>query len=323
MRPSPVCDVLANLNSEGLTMNVGVIGASGFIGSHVVDKLIDAGHDVTAFDIMTPHRNDVRHINIDVLDLTRTVVALAGRYDAVYHLAAMANVNDVYRNPVEAGHVNVMAVANVLEAARRNEVGRVVLASTVWIYDLAAGDDVDEDTQLMPRKVSHVYTATKLAAESYCWAYQNLYETPVTILRYGIPYGPRARGGTVMAAFVQRALKGEPLTINGSGKNTRNYVYVEDLAEGNVAALQEIARNRIYNLEGKRPVTILEVAQAVKKLVRDVPIEHREAREGDFGGRTISAERAARELKWEPKVDIEEGIERYVAWYRTQENKGL
>ncbi len=304
-------------------MNVGVIGASGFIGSHVVDKLIDAGHDVTAFDIMTPHRNDVRHINIDVLDLTRTVVALAGRYDAVYHLAAMANVNDVYRNPVEAGHVNVMAVANVLEAARRNEVGRVVLASTVWIYDLAAGDDVDEDTQLMPRKVSHVYTATKLAAESYCWAYQNLYETPVTILRYGIPYGPRARGGTVMAAFVQRALKGEPLTINGSGKNTRNYVYVEDLAEGNVAALQEIARNRIYNLEGKRPVTILEVAQAVKKLVRDVPIEHREAREGDFSGRTISAERAARELKWEPKVDIEEGIERYVAWYRTQENKGL
>ena len=95
-------------------MKVGVIGGSGFIGSHVVDKLVEGGHDVTVFDIMTPHRDDVRHINIDVLDLTRTIIALAGRYDAVYHLAAMADVNDVYRSPVEAGHVNVMAVANVL-----------------------------------------------------------------------------------------------------------------------------------------------------------------------------------------------------------------
>ena len=299
-------------------MKVGVIGGSGFIGSHVVDKLVEGGHDVTVFDIMTPHRDDVRHINIDVLDLTRTIIALAGRYDAVYHLAAMANVNDVYRSPVEAGHVNVMAVANVLEAAKRNEVGRVVLASTVWVYDLAAESEVDEKTLLSPRKVSHVYTATKVAAESYCWAYQNLYGTPVTILRYGIPYGPRARGGTVMAAFVQRALRGEALIINGSGRNTRNYIYVEDLAEGNVAALQGVAANEIYNLEGKRPVTILEVAEAVRKLVKDVPIEHREAREGDFTGRTVSAQKAARELKWEPRVDIEEEIERYVAWYRAE-----
>ena len=125
-------------------------------------------------------------------------------------------------------------------------------------------------------------------------------------------------GGTVMAAFVQRALRGEALIINGSGRNTRNYIYVEDLAEGNVAALQGVAANEIYNLEGKRPVTILEVAEAVRKLVKDVPIEHREAREGDFTGRTVSAQKAARELKWEPRVDIEEEIERYVAWYRAE-----
>ena len=79
-----------------------------------------------------------------------------------------------------------------------------------------------------------------------------------------------------------------------------------------------MAANEIYNLEGKRPVTILEVAEAVRKLVKDVPIEHREAREGDFTGRTVSAQKAARELKWEPRVDIEEGIERYVAWYRAE-----
>jgi len=115
-------------------MNIGVIGGSGFIGSHVVDKLIEAGHEVTIFDMMKPQRDDVRHIYIDITDLSKTAVALTGAYDAVYMLAAMADVNDVYKNPVETGHVNILAVANVLEAARRNEIGRVILASTVWVY---------------------------------------------------------------------------------------------------------------------------------------------------------------------------------------------
>jgi len=115
-------------------MNIGVIGGSGFIGSHVVDKLIEAGHEVTVFDMMKPQRDDVRHIYIDITDLSKTTVALTGAYDAVYMLAAMADVNDVYKNPVEAGHVNILAVANALEAARRSEIGRVILASTVWVY---------------------------------------------------------------------------------------------------------------------------------------------------------------------------------------------
>src|SRR5712691_3553502 len=147
-------------------MKVGVIGGAGFIGSHVVDKLSEKGHEVTVFDIMTPHRRDVRHIYIDVVELSRSVVALTGRYGAVYHLAAMADVNDVYQSPVEAGHLNIMAVANVLEAARRNRIGHVILASTIWVYELAEQTRVDENTPLLPGKVGHVYTATKLAAES-------------------------------------------------------------------------------------------------------------------------------------------------------------
>lgn len=297
-------------------MNIGVIGGSGFIGSHVVDKLIDAGHEVTVFDMMKPHREDVRHIYIDITDLSRTCVALAGNYDAIYMLAAMADVNDVYQNPTEAGEVNILAVANALEAARRNGIGRLILASTVWVYEMAEEEKVDEDVALVVSKTRHVYTATKVAAELYCHAYQKLYGQSFTILRYGIPYGPRARGATVIALFVSKALNGEPLTIFGDGSQYRSFIYVEDLAKGNIAALNEVAINQVYNLEGTRPVTIKEIADTVKRLVGGVTIEYKETRPGDYGGAIVSSDKAKRELGWEPKVDTEEGIRRYIEWYK-------
>jgi len=299
-------------------MNIAVIGGSGFIGSHIVDKLIESGHDVTVFDIMKPHRDDVRYIHIDITDLSKTTVALAGDYDAVYLLAAMADVNDVYKNPVEAGKVNILGVANVLEAIRRNDLGRIIFSSTVWVYDAAIDEYVDEETPLAIHRVNHVYTASKIAAEMYIYSYHKLYGIDYTILRYGIPYGPRARRGTVIATFVRRALNGEPLVIYGDGSQYRNFIYVEDLAEGNVAALKKIARNKTYNLEGKRPVTIREVAEIVKKIVGgDVKIEYNlKARPGDYSGKKVSAEKAKKELGWEPKIDIEEGIRRYVEWYK-------
>jgi len=297
-------------------MNVGVIGGSGFIGSHVVDKLIEHGHEVTVFDIMKPHRNDVRHLYIDITNLSKTVVTLTGDYDAIYLLAAMADVNDVYKNPVEAGEVNILGVANVLEAARRNEIDRVILASTVWVYELALEQNVNEDTPLQIQKANHVYTSSKVAAELYCHSYQKLYEQNFTILRYGIPYGPRARGGTVMAIFVRKALNDESLTIFGDGSQYRNFIYVEDLAEGNVAALKEVAKNQTYNLEGLRKITVKEVAETVKKLLSNVKIEYKEARPGDYVGNVVSREKAKNELGWEPKVDFDEGMRRYIEWYK-------
>ncbi|MFA5771247.1 MAG: NAD-dependent epimerase/dehydratase family protein [Thermoplasmata archaeon] len=297
-------------------MKVGVIGGSGFIGTHVVDKLVAHGHDVTVFDIMKPHRDDVRHIYIDITNLSKTTVALTGDYDAVYLLAAMADVNDVYKNPIEAGEINIMGVANVLEAAKRNNIGRVVLASTVWVYGLASETDVDESTPLHVEKADHVYTSSKVAAELYCHSYQKLYNQNFTILRYGIPYGPRARGGTVLSIFVKKALNGESLTIQGDGSQYRNFIYVEDLAEGNVAALKDAAKNRTYNLEGMRGVTVKEVAETVKKLLGNVKIEYKEARPGDYGGKNVSGKRAEKELGWKPKVDFEEGAKRYIEWYK-------
>ena len=301
-------------------MFVGVIGGSGFIGSHVVDKLVEEGYDVTVFDIMRPHRTDVRHVYMDITDFSKTTVALAGGYDAVYMLAAMADVNDVYNNPTQAGQVNIMAVVNVLEAARRSGIGRVILASTVWIYEMAQ-EKVNEEALLAPFAVKHVYTASKVAAELYCHAYKELYQQDFTILRYGIPYGPRARGGTVIAQFVRKALNGEPITIMGDGSQYRNFIYVEDLAAGNTAALQEVAINQTYNLEGSQSVTIKEITETVQKLVGHTKIEYKESRPGDYSGSIVSAAKAKRELGWEPKISFEEGMRRYIEWYRSSIGK--
>lgn len=298
-------------------MNCAVIGGSGFIGSHIVDKLIDAGHDVTVFDIMKPSRNDVRHIYIDITDLSKTTVALMGDYDVVYLLAALADVNDIYQNPIEATEVNIVGTANVLEAARRNKIDRVILASTVWVYEMALDREVDENTPLLSQKVTHVYTTSKVAAEMLCHSYYKLYKQPnFTILRYGIPYGPRARTGIITAIYVRKALNGEPLTIFGDGSQYRNFIYVEDLAEGNVLALKKVAENKIYDLEGMRPITIREVAETVQGLIGDVKIEYKEARPGDYAGKLVSIERIKKELGWEPKIDFEEGMKRYIKWYK-------
>lgn len=297
-------------------MKVGVIGGSGFIGSHVVDKLLDHGHDVTVFDVMKPQRDDVRHIAVDVTNLPKTSVALTGGFDAIYMLAAMANVNDVYRNPAESVDLNVQAVVNVLEAVRRNQIPRLLFASTVWVYEACPEEAPTEDSSLDLRKIAHLYTASKVAAEMACHAYHKLYGSNFTILRYGIPYGPRARTGTVIALFVQRALAGKPITIQGTGQQTRSFIYVEDLAEGNVAALKDMAANRLYNLEGPELVTILDVAHAVQRAIANVEIQFVDARPGDFTGKTISNRRAREELGWQPKVLLEEGIRRYIHWLK-------
>jgi UDP-glucose 4-epimerase len=296
-------------------MKVAVIGGSGFIGSHVVDTLLNEGHEITVYDIMRPHREDVRHVFLDLFDFHKVMIGLAGNYDAIYLLAAMANVNDIYKNPVETAIVNIQGVVNVVEAVRRYG-GRLILSSTVWVYMLAEREHVDEETPLLVQNVNHTYTASKVAAELYIKSYSNLYATEFTILRYGIPYGPRGREGTVIFNFVKRALNGESLIIDGDGSQYRNFIFVEDLAKGNVAGLQATAKNQIYNLEGIRPVTIKEVAETVSRIIEGVRIEYRAARPGDFKGRIASNEKALKQLGWKPTVDLEEGVRKYVEWYR-------
>jgi len=300
-------------------MKVLVTGGSGFIGSHVVDKLRDKGVKVRIYDgIMPTYRDDIEYYQGSILDMAALGFAMSG-IDVVMHLVAVADVKDVLADPHYSEAINVRGTINVLEAARNSKVRRVIYGSTTWVYSEAELDNVDETTPL--HAPSHFYTATKLAGEYYCQSYSKLYDLDVTILRYGIPYGPRARDGAVIPIFVKKALNGETLTIAGDGFQFRKFVYVEDLAEGNVLALQSIAKNKIYNLDGNERITIKEIAETTQKIVGDVKIEYVQGRLGDFSGKEVSSELAKRELKWSPKVNFEEGVRRYIVWYKKREER--
>jgi UDP-glucose 4-epimerase len=197
-----------------------VTGGSGFIGSHVVDKLKKYGIDVRVYDlVMANYRSDVEYYQGSILDLTPLSFAMH-EIDVVMHLAAIADVGGVFENPHYAESINVRGTINVLEAARRTRVKRVIYGSTVWVYGESKEHEVDEASPL--HAPSHLYTATKLAGEYYLQAYSSLYGLETTTLRYGIPYGPRARDAAVIPTFVRKALNGEPLTIAGDGSQLSN-----------------------------------------------------------------------------------------------------
>jgi UDP-glucose 4-epimerase len=290
-----------------------VTGGSGFIGSHVVDKLIAAGHEPRILDLIpSPYDADVETVIGDLRDPAIVQQALDG-IDAVIHLAAVADVDQVAKDPTLTDQVNTRGTQVLLEGAREAGVQRFVYASTIWVYGDAAGPEaLDEDTTLgLPK---HFYTATKIAGEMYTASYGELYDLEWTILRFGIPYGPRARPTAVVPAFTAKALAGQPLMIAGDGTQSRRFVYVEDLAEGVVASLVPEAANRVYNLVGRENTSVRAIARAVRDVVGDVPIEHIEGRAGDLRGGNISGERAASELGWEPRTSFADGVRRYVEW---------
>jgi UDP-glucose 4-epimerase len=297
-------------------MRVLVTGGGGFIGSHVVDRLLGRGDTPRIFDLSaSPYHSplEVETFTGSITDPANLDLAMRD-CDAVIHLAAVADVAHVLADPVLAEEVNTRGTLNVLEAACRAKVGRVVYGSTTWVYSDCVEQAVDEETPIpAPR---HLYTATKLAGETYCAGYAELYDLECTVLRFGIPYGPRARAAGVVAKFTDLAFEGKALTIAGDGSTTRSFIYVEDLADGIVASLAPEGAGRTYNLSGDEVVTILEIAERVQENTDNCEIVHTPPRPGDFPGKEISNERALAEIGWKAGTSFREGVRRYVEWVR-------
>lgn len=297
-------------------MRVVVTGGNGFIGSHVVDHLVDAGHEVGVIDLAPSRRPDVAHHKVDIADLEGLVRATEGA-DAVFHLAAFADVNDVAADPVGATDANVVGTARVWEACRRNGVKRAILASTVWVYGAAADADVLTETATFDlERAGHLYTSSKISAELVVQSYHTLFGQEFTVLRYGIPYGPRMRPSLVIPKFVTMALAGDPITIQGDGSQHRNYVYVGDLADAHVLCLEDAGVNQVFNLEGSERVTMRHLVECIGEALAIEPnITYIEARAGDYDGAPISAKKTRDVLGWNPAVTFSDGLGRYVDWH--------
>ena len=296
-------------------MRVLVTGGSGFIGSHVVDRLIAVGHEPVIFDLAQSRYHPPTEVKTVLGDIADRDAARRAVHecDVIIHLAAVADVGEVVADPFHADRTNVHGTQVILDAARHEGIERVLYGSTVWVYGDAQGEPpLDEDAALV--LPAHLYTATKLAGEMYCRSYSALYGASHTILRFGIPYGPRARLAAVVPSFVGRAQEGKALTIAGDGRQTRQFVYVEDLAAGIVAALAPAARNRVYNLVGVEETSVRQIADTIREVVAPVPIVHGPERPADAHIAEISGARALAELGWQPATPFLDGVRRYVDW---------
>jgi len=294
-------------------MKVLVTGGSGFIGSHVVSKLVENGYEVRVFDRVKPLREDVEWFNGDLLN-EKDVLEACKDIEAIFHLAAIADVNVALSHFDVCLMVNEIGTMNFLKSATAEEVERIILASTTWVYGRNKGV-VNEDTPIpFPE---HIYTKTKIGQEQLLYSWHQHHGLPYTILRYDIPYGPRMRSNMAISIFVRKAMRGEPVTIFGDGQQGRCWIYVEDLAEGNVAALAEGGKNEIINLAGSEFVSMEQIAEALKEIFGDINVKYEPERPHDFKGSVTSIEKAWKLLKWKPKIAFKEGLRKYIEYVKS------
>lgn len=314
-----------------------VTGGAGFIGSHLVDALVERGSEVTVLDDLSTGRtenlaaqegqNDFRLIRASVLD-PELVDRLVGDHDVVYHLAAVVGVKNVVRDPLSAILVNVRGTENVLAAAYRHGAA-VVIASTSEIYgkSVTAPFREDADRVLGPTSVHRwSYSTGKAIDEHLAFAYREK-GLAVSIVRYFNAYGPRIdeRGyGSVIARFAAQALSGEPITVHGDGQQTRCFTYVTDTVRGTLLAGEVPgAAGAAFNIGARDEVTIERTAELVKDIVASTSEIVHVSYESHYGPgfedtrrRVPDVSRAAEVLGFRAETPLRTGLERTLAWCR-------
>jgi nucleoside-diphosphate-sugar epimerase len=307
-----------------------VTGGAGFIGSHIVDRLMKDSFDVTVIDDLRTgslsNINDYRerknfHLaEGDIRDINLVRKTLKD-IDVVFHEAALASVTLSVKDPITTNQVNVEGTLNLLKASCDLNVKRFMFASSAAVYGPTKSPQKKEDDSLNP---TSPYGVSKLAADNYARVFHRLYGLKTVCLRYFNVYGPRQKVdvhgsyGGVISIFINRILSGLPPIIHGDGEQTRDFVYIDDVVEANMLAMNgEDGAGEAFNIGTGKNVSIKKIAEILKHVMNKENLEdiHTEARPTDIKHGYADIVKARSVLGYEPKFSIEEGLTKLVNWY--------
>jgi len=313
--------------------NILVTGGAGFIGSHLVDRLLgDGGARVTVVDNFDDfydpaikranlaghrQRDDFELVEGDITD-SRAMNDLFARggYDCVVHLAARAGVRPSLEDPLGHEETNVRGTFTLLEAARRNRVPRFIFGSSSSVYGVNSRVPFSEDDP-----VAHPispYAATKIAAEAACHVYSHLYDLQVVCLRFFTVYGARQRPDLAIHKFARLISQGRPIPIFGDGSTQRDYTYIDDIIAGVVAAMNyNQSRFEVINLGESQTVELRRLVELLERaLGKRAIVDYRPLQPGDVPVTFADVSKARRLLGYDPQTQIADGIERFVEWFQ-------
>ena len=315
-------------------MRILVTGGAGFIGSHLCERLLKEGQEVTILDDLNDFYSPLRKKENVALAAAAGPVAFyqgdicdretVGRVfeerkpEAVVHLAARAGVRPSLEAPLLYEQVNVRGTMVLLEAARQSGLGKFVFASSSSIYGIANHVPFSEEDHLnLP--VSP-YAATKIAGEKICFTYSHLYAIKTVCLRFFTVYGPRQRPDLAIRKFTQLMLDGQRISMFGDGSTGRDYTFISDIVQGIVAALDYDCAYEVFNLGNSNPVTLRTLIETLEDAIQvKADIEMLSDQPGDVPITYADISKARKMLGYSPQMSFSEGIARFVDWYRSTE----
>lgn len=304
-------------------MKMVVTGGAGFIGSHLVNGLVSLGYEVHVIDNLTTgdpgrlHSEAILHV-ADVNSQQTSAYISILKPEVVFHLAAQADVQRSIMEPGLDAEANIMGTLNILEACRKSGVRKIVFASTSGVYGNLEKSQISEEDGVNP--ISY-YALSKLTGERYIQLYGHFFGLHYTILRYGNVYGPgqTAKGeGGVVAVFGERLRQGAPFHIFGDGQQTRDFIYVEDVVEANIASIEH-GDGRILHVSTGNGHTVNTLVDLICKLHPDpIDVNYQPPKSGDILHSCLNNDRARESLQWAPRYSLEDGIEEtYRHWLRS------